>query len=128
GSPHPRVGQCAHAIRCCRRAGPGDHQRVEGVCRHGCRISHHERRSLSEPDRCPATMGRGAPAGACESTTRAHEIAPEVKTTTLGLARVFGSGEMISSLRGEVAHIGLDSVVLEVHGVGYRVFTTPNTL
>lgn len=35
---------------------------------------------------------------------------------------------MISSLRGEVAHIGLDSVVLEVQGVGYRVFTTPNTL
>ena len=35
---------------------------------------------------------------------------------------------MIASLRGEVAHIGLDSLVLDVHGVGYRVFTTPATL
>lgn len=35
---------------------------------------------------------------------------------------------MIASLRGKVAHIGLDSVVLDVQGVGYRVFATPETL
>jgi len=35
---------------------------------------------------------------------------------------------MIASLRGNVAHIGLDSVVLDVQGVGYRVFATPETL
>lgn len=35
---------------------------------------------------------------------------------------------MIASLRGEVAHIGLDSLMLDVHGVGYRVFTTPTIL
>lgn len=35
---------------------------------------------------------------------------------------------MISSLRGEVAHIGSDSLVLDVHGVGYHVLATPQTL
>lgn len=35
---------------------------------------------------------------------------------------------MIATLRGEVAHIGLDSLVLEVQGVGYLVFATPATL
>lgn len=35
---------------------------------------------------------------------------------------------MIASLQGEVTHIGLDSLVLAVNGVGYRVFATPATL
>ncbi len=35
---------------------------------------------------------------------------------------------MISSLRGEVAQIGLESLVLDVHGIGYRIFATPATL
>jgi Holliday junction DNA helicase RuvA len=35
---------------------------------------------------------------------------------------------VIASLRGEVLQIGLDHAVLEVGGVGYAVFATPNTL
>lgn len=35
---------------------------------------------------------------------------------------------MIASLSGEVASIGLDSLVLDVNGVGYRLFATPTTL
>lgn len=35
---------------------------------------------------------------------------------------------MIASLSGEVASIGLDSLVLDVNGVGYRIFATPTTL
>lgn len=35
---------------------------------------------------------------------------------------------MIASLHGEVAHIGLDSLILEVGGVGYRILATPQTL
>lgn len=35
---------------------------------------------------------------------------------------------MIASLRGPVRHIGLDSCVIEVGGLGYRVHTTPATL
>lgn len=35
---------------------------------------------------------------------------------------------MISTLTGHVAHIGLDSLVLEVHGIGYLVHTTAQTL
>lgn len=35
---------------------------------------------------------------------------------------------MIASLRGEVSQIGLDSVILDVAGVGYRVFAAPDTL
>lgn len=35
---------------------------------------------------------------------------------------------MISLLAGEVASVGLGSLVVEVHGVGYRVFATPETL
>lgn len=34
---------------------------------------------------------------------------------------------MISSLRGQVLHVGLDHVVLEVGGVGLQVHTTPAT-
>ncbi|TWS20068.1 Holliday junction branch migration protein RuvA [Tsukamurella asaccharolytica] len=34
---------------------------------------------------------------------------------------------MIASLRGEVRHIGLDHVVVECAGVGYRVLVAPNT-
>ncbi|WP_432803660.1 OB-fold domain-containing protein [Brachybacterium sillae] len=32
---------------------------------------------------------------------------------------------MISTLTGRVTHLGLDHLVLEVHGVGYAVRTTP---
>lgn len=35
---------------------------------------------------------------------------------------------MIASLRGTVINIGLSSAVIECHGVGYEVITTPNTL
>lgn len=35
---------------------------------------------------------------------------------------------MISTLTGRVSHIGLDSLVLEVHGIGYLVRTTPQAL
>lgn len=35
---------------------------------------------------------------------------------------------MIATLTGTVASIGLDSLVLDVHGVGYLVRTTPNAL
>ncbi|HLR57146.1 MAG TPA: Holliday junction branch migration protein RuvA [Beutenbergiaceae bacterium] len=35
---------------------------------------------------------------------------------------------MIALLRGKVAHLGLDSLILEVGGIGYRVFTTPAAL
>ncbi|PWH05889.1 Holliday junction branch migration protein RuvA [Brachybacterium endophyticum] len=35
---------------------------------------------------------------------------------------------MIASLTGTVASIGLDSLVLDVHGVGYLVRTTPSAL
>lgn len=35
---------------------------------------------------------------------------------------------MISTLTGRVSHIGLDSLVLEVHGVGYLVHTTAQAL
>ncbi|WP_024796499.1 Holliday junction branch migration protein RuvA [Tomitella biformata] len=35
---------------------------------------------------------------------------------------------MISSIRGDVLHIGLDHVVLDVGGLGYRVNATPATL
>lgn len=35
---------------------------------------------------------------------------------------------MISTLTGQVSRIGLDSLVLEVHGVGYLVRTTPQAL
>lgn len=35
---------------------------------------------------------------------------------------------MIAMLTGRVAHIGLDSLVLDVGGVGYRVRTTPEAL
>ncbi len=35
---------------------------------------------------------------------------------------------MIASLRGTVQHLGLDSCVIEVSGLGYRVHTTPGTL
>lgn len=35
---------------------------------------------------------------------------------------------MIATLTGTVSHIGLDSLVLEVHGVGYLVRTTPEAL
>ncbi len=35
---------------------------------------------------------------------------------------------MIASVRGDVQRISLDSVDLEVAGLGYRVFTTPHTL
>lgn len=35
---------------------------------------------------------------------------------------------MISTLTGRVSHIGLDSLVLEVHGVGYLVHTTAQSL
>lgn len=35
---------------------------------------------------------------------------------------------MIASLRGTVIAIGLGSAVIECHGVGYEVTTTPNTL
>lgn len=35
---------------------------------------------------------------------------------------------MIALLRGEVCEIGLDSVILDVNGVGYRVFAAPATL
>lgn len=35
---------------------------------------------------------------------------------------------MISSIRGDVLHIGLDHVVLDVGGLGYRVNATPSTL
>ena len=34
---------------------------------------------------------------------------------------------MIASLRGEVRHIGLDHVVIECGGVGYKVLVAPNT-
>ncbi|MET9327925.1 Holliday junction branch migration protein RuvA [Tsukamurella sp. NPDC003166] len=34
---------------------------------------------------------------------------------------------MIASLRGEVRHIGLDHVVIECAGVGYKVLVAPNT-
>lgn len=35
---------------------------------------------------------------------------------------------MIASVRGTVEHIGLDSAVLDVGGLGYRVHATPGTL
>lgn len=35
---------------------------------------------------------------------------------------------MIASLEGTVAHVGPDSLVLQVAGVGYRVFAGPGTL
>lgn len=35
---------------------------------------------------------------------------------------------MISSLRGTLESISLDRVVLDVHGLGFEVFTTPETL
>lgn len=35
---------------------------------------------------------------------------------------------MIALMRGEVIHLGLESTILDVHGVGYRVFATPGTL
>ena len=35
---------------------------------------------------------------------------------------------MISSIRGEVLHIGLDHAVLDVGGLGYRVNAAPSTL
>ncbi|GAA1338354.1 Holliday junction branch migration protein RuvA [Arthrobacter roseus] len=35
---------------------------------------------------------------------------------------------MISSLRGDVAHVGLHSAVLDIHGVGMLVHATPQTL
>ena len=35
---------------------------------------------------------------------------------------------MIALLRGKVAHLGLDCLILEVGGIGYRVFTTPAAL
>ncbi|MFZ1287899.1 MAG: OB-fold domain-containing protein, partial [Candidatus Phosphoribacter sp.] len=34
---------------------------------------------------------------------------------------------MIASLRGTIGHIGLDSVVVDVGGVGLLVHTTPAT-
>ena len=34
---------------------------------------------------------------------------------------------MISSVRGQVLHVGLDHVVFEVGGVGLHVHTTPAT-
>ena len=34
---------------------------------------------------------------------------------------------MIASVRGEVTHVGLDHVVVEVGGVGMFVHTTPTT-
>ena len=34
---------------------------------------------------------------------------------------------MIASVRGEVAHVGLDNVVVEVGGVGMLVHVTPAT-
>ncbi len=35
---------------------------------------------------------------------------------------------MIASIRGEVLEVALDHVVVEAHGVGYRVNATPSTL
>src|SRR5699024_1060409 len=35
---------------------------------------------------------------------------------------------MIASVRGDVLQISLDSVDLDVAGLGYRVYTTPHTL
>ncbi len=35
---------------------------------------------------------------------------------------------MISSLRGDVAHVGLHSAILDIHGVGMLVHATPQTL
>ncbi|MPV49368.1 Holliday junction branch migration protein RuvA [Pseudactinotalea sp. HY160] len=35
---------------------------------------------------------------------------------------------MIASVRGDVLRIGLDSVDVDVSGLGYRVYTTPHTL
>ena len=34
---------------------------------------------------------------------------------------------MIGSLRGHLVHVGLDEILVDVQGVGYRVSVTPST-
>ena len=44
------------------------------------------------------------------------------------VAPVAGAPEMIASVEGVVGAIGLDSLVLEVGGIGYRVFAAPRVI
>ena len=73
-------------------------------------------------------LERGGPAGRCRRRAGAGHLPRLARRPVARLDALAGAGApVIASVRGPVAHVGLDHVVVEVGGVGMLVHTTPAT-